>query len=58
MNAWSSVGGAVWEGLGGVALMEEVCVTGSKVRGFKMSMPFPVSSFCLVLVDQDVSSEH
>jgi hypothetical protein len=25
LNAWASVSGTVWEGLGGVALLEEVC---------------------------------
>jgi hypothetical protein len=25
LNSWSSVGWTIWEGLGGMALLEEVC---------------------------------
>ena len=31
LNDWLSVGGAVWEGLGDVALLEEVCHWGWEV---------------------------
>jgi hypothetical protein len=39
LNAWCSVGGSVWEGLGGMTLLEEVCHWGvsfevSKVYAF------------------------
>lgn len=47
VNAWSSVGRTVWEGLG-VALLEKVCYGGLSLYGFK-SPVFPVSSLCLVL---------
>jgi hypothetical protein len=29
LNAWSPVGGTVWEGLGDVALFEEICDWGA-----------------------------
>ena len=31
-NAWSPVGGTVWKGFGGVALLEEVCPRGRALR--------------------------
>ena len=48
LNTWSPVGGNIWEGLGGVVLLEEVCHWGWDLR-FKKPTSFPVSSlgFCL-----------
>lgn len=45
--AWLPVGGAVWEGLGEVALLAEVCHWGWAL-GFKRLVPCPVS-LCLCL---------
>ena len=52
LNAWSSVGGTVWEGLKDVALLEEVyhCLL-----GFQKTSIIRVSSFCLLPVDQYMS---
>jgi hypothetical protein len=54
LNVWSSVGETVWEALGGVALLEEVCHWGV---GFEVSEahPIPSVSICLVAVPGDVS---
>ena len=41
MNAWSPVGGTIWVGLGGVALLEEVCVTESKALRFQKVHTIP-----------------
>ena len=51
LNSCSLVGGTVWEGLGNVALLEEV----SLGLGFEVSKahkPFPNTFPLLVLVDQ------
>ena len=49
LNSWIPVGGTVWEGLGGVALFEEVC-------HWEWALKFPVCSLYLLLVVQDVNS--
>ena len=43
LNAWPPVGGTVWEGLGGVALLEKMCHWGWALRFLKLT-PFPVSA--------------
>lgn len=49
LNSWTLVNdGTVWEGSGGVALLEEVCQWGRAIR-FDGLMTFPVSSQLLVL---------
>jgi hypothetical protein len=50
LYAWSPVGGAVWEGLGGVASLEGMCHWGPALK-FQKPMPFPVNYLCLLLVD-------
>lgn len=47
LNAWFLVSGNAWEGLGGVALLKEVCVWGQTVRFQKLTQ-VPVSSPCLI----------
>ena len=42
LNAWLRVGRTVWEGIGGVALLEEVC---------HWRAGFDASFLCLTLVD-------
>ena len=56
LNTWSPVGETVREGLGGVALLEEVCHWG---RALKLQRPlsFPANLLCLVVVSQDVRSQ-
>ena len=55
-HAWSPVGGTVWEGLRGVALLEKVCHWGQAWR-FQKPTLFPDVSFYLMFVDEDVSSQ-
>lgn len=50
LNIWSPVNGTIWEGLGGVALLEEVCFWGQALR-FEKPTPFPVKFLCLLLID-------
>jgi hypothetical protein len=50
------VGGTVWEGLGGVISLKEVCHEGWALR-FQKFMLFPVYFLCLRVVSQDVSSQ-
>ena len=45
LNAWSPDGGPVGEGLGGMALLEEVCHW-REVLGFQKPKPTPVIPFC------------
>lgn len=40
LNTWSTVGGSVWEGLGGVTMLEKVCWGGGALR-FQKLTPFP-----------------
>jgi len=56
LNTQALAGGTVWEGFGGVALLEEVCHWEWALR-FQRSMPFPVSALCLLLMDRHVSSQ-
>ena len=55
LNAWFPADGTVWEGLGGMALLEEVCHCGGGALRFQKLMAFPAGSLCLMAVDQDVS---
>jgi hypothetical protein len=55
LNTWSSIGGIVWEGLGGVDLLEEVCHWGWALR-FNRVAPLLVCSLCLMLAERDVST--
>ena len=49
---------SVWEGLGGVALREEVCHWGRPLR-FQKAVKHPQgAALCLLLIHQDVSSCH
>lgn len=41
MNVRFPTGGIIWEGLGGMALLEEVC---DRALWFEKPLPFPVSS--------------
>lgn len=47
---WSPVGGTLWEGLGGTALLE-VCHSGWAMT-FQKPMQFPVSSFWVMVLLQ------
>lgn len=53
MFEWSPAGGTVWEQLGGVAFLQEICYWGWAWK-FQKALSFPVCS--LLLVDQDKSS--
>lgn len=55
LNTWSSVGGAVWGGLGGVALLEEVRHWGRALK-FQRLMPLSVGFRCFLRILQDESS--
>lgn len=54
LNPWFPISRTVWEGSGGVTLMEGLC-HGKQVLRIQKPMPFSVSSLYLVFVDQDVS---
>lgn len=47
LNAWSPVGGGVWEGLGGKTLLEETCGWGGAAR----SASSPPLLLCAVIKD-------
>jgi hypothetical protein len=51
LNAWSPVGGTVWEGLGG-CLSLRVDFEVSQVHGI------PTVSFCLIVMSQDERSQY
>jgi hypothetical protein len=57
MLAWSLVGGAVLEVLGGVALLEEVWPWGEAVR-FQKPTLFPVSSLIACLLPPSCPAPH
>jgi hypothetical protein len=48
-------GRTIWEGLRGVALLEEVCYWRWVLR-FQKLMPFLVSSLCFMLANKDINS--
>jgi hypothetical protein len=56
MNTWASVDGTVWEGLGGVALLEGVCHWGMDFEVSKTPIIISVLPLWLLLVNQDMSS--
>jgi hypothetical protein len=51
---WSPVGGTIWEELGDVALLEEMCHWGQALRVQCLTL-FPVRILCLLLVDKNVN---
>lgn len=55
LNTWSSVGGAVWEGLGGVVLLKEWCHRGKTLR-FQKSHVILSSLSLFIPAAQTVSS--
>ena len=50
LNVWSSVDGTVWEGLGGVALLEEACLQRWVLRLEKSTLFQLAFSLCLLVV--------
>lgn len=53
LNAWFPVGGAViWVGLGGVALLEEMCLWGQALR-FQTLSPLTVCTLDFMAVIQE-----
>jgi hypothetical protein len=56
LSTWSTVDRTVWEGLGGVALLEELYHWRWSLR-FQKTMSIPVSSPCYLCVGWDVSSQ-
>lgn len=55
-NACFSVDGILWEGLGRCGFVRGVSL--EKALRLQKSLSFPVSLLCLMLVDQDVSSQQ
>lgn len=49
LSTYYPIGGTLWEGLGGVSLLEEM--------KFQEPKSFPVLSLCFLPVDKDVSSQ-
>lgn len=56
LNACSPVGIAGWEALGGMVFLEQVYHRGHALK-FQKPMPATDTSFCLVVVSEDVSSQ-
>lgn len=56
LNVWSPVGGIVWEGLGGVALLKEFCHWEQALR-FHKTGAISQSALCLLFAIQDVSTQ-
>lgn len=56
LNMWSTVGGIVREGLGGVALRERQCITGVDFKVSKDPSHSQCPSLCLGVGSQGVSS--
>ena len=56
LNTWLQYRETIWEGAGGVALLE-VCHWEWALR-FQKPMPFHVSSLCLLRVDLDLTSHQ
>lgn len=57
LSTWFPVGGTVEERLGSVTLLEEICHLGWALRFQKTYTISSVSSPCLLLAYQDVSSQ-
>ena len=56
LNIWSLVSRTVWEGLGGMALLETVCPCGWALK-FQETHNISSFSLSLMVMDQDVSSQ-